>query len=246
MDAKELLISLRDYILHDLCGEKGTIPARVRLEFGVVARRNMNKEEELYYGNLLKELMLTDEQPGYIMEFTTSENNIVFLKDNRPLCLPGLVNMMRLWVCDCLGSDCSHQVALDDAQCEKVRNEFLARYGCGPEECGVSPRGGAVVVEMLDSGGADWLAVQLGIVCISDLGAAFDMTVALKGACYVTGRLINKSSLIVSDMYPNDIDLLNYFQKIDLGDPDLDREDQEVLDDLRRNLYPEQYNAAAS
>jgi len=85
--------------------------------------------------------------------------------------------MMQSWVNCRAGSTYLYPVALNESQLKNIRTEYYNDYGCTPEESGLSPRGGAMAVRLVCDG-AEWLAVQFEVTCLSALGAERDMQIA--------------------------------------------------------------------
>jgi hypothetical protein len=99
-----------------------------------------------------------------------------------------MIGMMQSWVDYCAGAAYLYPVALNDAQLKSIRTEYYNDYGCTPEENGLSPRGGAMVVELVCDG-AEWLAVQFDVVCLSALGAERDMQIAKESIRFIVDSL---------------------------------------------------------
>ena len=214
LEAKNLLEEVRDDIACRLYDEEKDVPivgrARLQLYVRVKDGHELSDKEKEYYSNFLERLDLTEDCPYSVLEFRTTSDPFIFQDDGRPLCPQTMISMMQMWVCNCLGEECSCQVALDEEQYDVISKEFLESYGCRPEESGFSPRGGAMVVEMV-SNKAEWLAVQLNFTCVSAFGAKRDMEITLDNACYAVESLAyefeDDYGLVVSGAYPDNTGL---------------------------------------
>ena len=210
-DVERLLREVKDVIVScDLYDEKNerAVAGRVRLQLAAFAKKSaLSDSEEEEYADFLDALGLTEEKPYDTFTISTTEESILFIDGGRPLCLSTLLAMMEAWVeawvCRCIGEEFSYQVAIDDIQHEAICEEYASSYGCRPEESGLSPRAGSMVVELI-SQDIDWLAVQLNITCLSELGATRDMEIALWAACYIIEHIAGEEyNLQVSGVYPN-------------------------------------------
>ena len=212
LEANNLLEEVRDNIAYRLYDEENDVPivgrARLQLYVRVKDGHELSDKEREYYSNFLERL--TKDCPYSVLEFRTTSDPFIFQDDGRPFCPQTMIGMMQMWVCNCLGEEHSCQVALDEKQHDAISKEFFESYGCRPEESGFSPRGGAMVVEMV-SNKAEWLAVQLNITCVSALGAKRDMEIALNNAYYVAESLAyefkDDYGLVVSGAYPDNTGL---------------------------------------
>ena len=206
-DVERLLREVKDNIVScDLYDDENERMAagRVRLQLVAFAKKSaLSDSEEEEYADFLDALGLTEEKPYDAFTINTTEESILFIDGGRPLCLSTLPAMMEAWVCRCIGEEFSYQVAIDDIQHEAICEEYTSSYGCRPEESGLSPRAGSMVVELI-SQDIDWLAVQLNITCLSELGATRDMEIALWAACYIVEHIAGEEyNLQVSGAYPN-------------------------------------------
>ena len=210
-DVERLLKEVKDVIVScDLYDEenKRAVAGRVRLQLAAFTKKSaLSDSEEEEYADFLDALGLTGEKPYDAFTISTTEESILFIDGGRPLCLSTLPAMMEAWVeawvRRCIGEEFSYQVAIDDIQHEAICEEYASSYGCRPEESGLSPRAGSMVVELI-SQDIDWLAVQLNITCLSELGATRDMEIALWAACYIIEHIAGEEyNLQVSGVYPN-------------------------------------------
>ncbi|MCR5572882.1 MAG: hypothetical protein K6F57_03870 [Candidatus Saccharibacteria bacterium] len=200
-EVKDIIVSY----LYDEENERA-VAGRVRLQLAAFAKKSvLSDSEEEEYADFLGVLGLTEEEPYYVFTINTTEESILFMDGGRPLCLSTLPAMMEAWVCRCrcIGEEFSYQVAIDDIRHEAICEEYTSSYGCRPEESGLSPRAGSMVVELI-SQDIDWLTVQLNITCLSELGAKRDMEIALWAACYIVEHIAGEEyNLQVSGAYPN-------------------------------------------
>lgn len=181
MDVKRTLLAAKAGIERKMCDKEGE-PVDGAVSLCVAARtkvgyNRLSNSEKDFCDDFL-ETFGFDELPYEVESFrTTSTRAGIAILEGRPVCLSAMMNMMRSWVDYCAGVVHSYPVALNKSQLERIRREYYDENGCTPEESGFSPRGGAMVVELVCVE-AGWLAIQLDVICLSALGPERDMQIA--------------------------------------------------------------------
>ena len=176
-----------------LMGENNMMPpAHVYLQFCVREKGEQALSCHQYrrIEELLEVLGLTTRRPYETLELDVGDyDDIVRLDDGRPVCLVSMSRMMQFWTCACAGSGFQFEVAFNGGEHEVISEEYRKRYGCTPEESGLSPRAGAVVCELVNDD-MDWMAIQINITCISTLGASRDMWASEEGLSSVVSQCL--------------------------------------------------------
>ena len=174
---RQTLLAAKADIAGKMCDKKTGKPvagAAYLSATPIVKRKIMSNCDKCFYDSFVKTFGLG--QLPCEESFRTAMADVANL-GGKPVCLSATMSMMRSWV-DCrVGVAYLHPVALSSSQLESIRTEYYNDYGCTPEESGLSPRGGAMVVELVCDG-AEWLAVRFVVICLSALGAERDMQIA--------------------------------------------------------------------
>ncbi len=166
----------------------------------------MNVADMKAYINILSCLGISSKRgyPRKVYEFGTLNKGATVYQGDDCCYVGPVMDMMMRWVSDRLkeGDDdaYTYQVALDNAQWKEIETEFSSRYGCSLKDRGLSPRGGARVVEMAVDG-APGITVEIGAICIGTLGAYEDMKTVEWATCYAVESL--PESFHVMKCYPN-------------------------------------------
>ena len=112
------------------------------------------------------------------------------------------ISMMQSWVSRCFGDEFSYQVSLSDEQYLQIIEEFQEHYEFIPEQGAVSPRGGAIVRELV----YPKFKVLLYIICLTELGPRSDLIIASEAMRKMTKevrRTLRRFRLKKIDTYPN-------------------------------------------
>ncbi len=175
---RQALLAAKAYIEGKMCDKKTgkSVDGAVYLSATPIAKKEeMSNCDKCFYDSFVKTFGLGQSSCEEV-SFRTAMADVAYLGDE-PVCLSAMMSMMRSWV-DCrAGVAYLYPVALNRSQLESVRTEYYNDYGRTPEESGLSPRGGAMVVELVCDG-AEWLAVRFVVICLSALGAERDMQIA--------------------------------------------------------------------
>lgn len=161
-----------------------------------------NSKEE---NGALSILSLTKEDYGISTGFYTSANTSPRLHDGddyKWIYLYPTMIMMRTWTDRCLGEDCSYQVALTKEQYITISKEYMENYGRVPEQTGVSPWAGSIVIELECS----YFRIQLDITCLTELEPKENLRIASDAIKQMSDDIketLSGYSLEQSGIYPN-------------------------------------------
>ena len=207
LDAEEIIAEIIEIILKAINNESPDrkVSGRIRIQMAVIPKEGLKWSGAPEEKNACYALGLTTQESLVMREIESSTNTDSF---NTHCGVPiisrsSFISMMQSWVNQCLGSEFSYQVSLSDEQYLKIIDEFHESYEFLPEQSAVSPRGGAIVKELV----YPKFKVLLYIICLTELGPRSDLIIASEAMNKMTAEvrrtLMSKYRPETISTYPN-------------------------------------------
>lgn len=206
LDAEEIIAEIREMILKgiDNMSPNQEVGGRIKVQMAIIPVDGSKWSGAPEEKNACSAFGLTTEESVIMEEFevSTNTNTVKGHYDVSIMARSSFISMMQSWVSQRLGSEFSYQVSLSDEQYLKIVDEFKWSYGFIPEQCAVSPRGGAIVRELV----YPKFNVLLYITCLTWLGPQKDLILAWKAMRRMTKeaqRTLSGFRLKGIDTYPD-------------------------------------------
>lgn len=206
LDAEEIIAEIREIILKEIdkMSPNQEVSGRIKVQMAIVPVDGSKWSGAPEEKNACSAFGLTTEESVIMKEFevSTNTNTVKGHCDVSIMARSSFISMMQSWVSQCLGSKFSYQVSLSDKQYLKIVEEFQTSHGFIPEQGAVSPRGGAIVRELVYSK----FNVLLYITCLTELGPRRDLKLAWKAMRRMTKevrRTLSKFRPEEIDTYPD-------------------------------------------
>lgn len=180
LDAEEIIAEIREMILKEIdnMSPNQEVGGRIKVQMAIVPVDRSKWSGAPEEKNACSAFGLTTKDSLITVDFETSTKaDILYGHCNVPIIAQSpFILMMQSWVSLCFGSEFSYQVSLSDEQYLQLADEFQKSYGFIPEQGAVSPRGGAIVRELV----YPKFNVLIYITCLTELGPRKDLKLAWK------------------------------------------------------------------
>ena len=178
LDAEEIFAEIRERIMKAISNESPDrkISGRIRIQMAVIPKEGLKWSGAPEEKNACSAFGLTTKDSLITVDFETSTKTDTLYGHCGVSIISrsSFISMMQSWVNQCFGSKFSYQVSLSDEQYHKIVEEFQESYEFVPEQSAVSPRGGAIVKELV----YPKFKVLLYIICLTELGPRSDLIIA--------------------------------------------------------------------
>lgn len=206
LDAEEMIAEIREMILKEIdkMSPNQEVGGRIKVQMAIVPVDGSKWSGAPEEKNACSAFGLTTKDSLITVDFETSTKaDTLYGHCNVPIIAQSpFILMMQSWVSLCFGSEFSYQVSLSDEQYLQLVDEFQKSYGYIPEQGAVSPRGGAIVRELV----YPKFNVLLYITCLTELGPRKDLKLAWKAMRRMTKEVLRTLSgfrLKGIDTYPD-------------------------------------------
>lgn len=202
LDAEEIIAEIKEMILKEIdkMSPNQEVSGRIKVQMAIVPVDGSKWSGAPEEKKACSSFGLTTKDSLITVDFETSTKAATLYGHcNVPIIAQSpFILMMQSWVSLCLGSEFSYQVSLSDEQYRQLVEEFQKSYEYIPEQGAVSPRGGAMVRELV----YPKFNVLLYITCLTELGPRKDLILAWKAM----RRMTKEVRRTLSEFRPEEID----------------------------------------
>ncbi len=206
MSAEEIIAEMKEIILKAINNKSPDqkVNGRMKIQMAVIPKRGSKWSGAPEEENACRALGLTTRASLVMEEFgSLTDTDPFYTHYGVPIISrSSFISMMQSWVSRCFGDEFSYQVSLSDEQYLQIIEEFQEHYEFIPEQGAVSPRGGAIVRELV----YPKFKVLLYIICLTELGPRSDLIIASEAMRKMTKevrRTLRRFRLKKIDTYPN-------------------------------------------